>query len=128
MVKRTIQLEHLGPLAAVDASTNALLEEATRAWVFGFARATVALARAAVEQGLRNHPAVWDGDDLARTIENCRIQRILDGAQCDMAHAVRRTANRVLHHADALELHEAGNILANARAVVRQLSAVDEGL
>lgn len=101
---------------------NTYLREATRTYVSGFWHASVVLARAALEQGLRDvlgdaapHPA-----ELNDLIEGARRLRLLDAEQTQFASEVKRTGNRVVHQKPSNE-REAWDTLCKTRMVLVHL-------
>jgi hypothetical protein len=61
LVQRTMQLSALGMKAVPSSAAGFYLREATRCFVYGFWGASVAMSRAALEQGLREKVASCSG-------------------------------------------------------------------
>lgn len=123
IVARTMKLSHIIPNKGVPGPTEIYLKEATRAYLFGFWDASVALSRAAVEQGLRQ--AVKER--LSRNLEklpdlvNASLRwELLDRPRADLADKVVSAGNRILHSNPADET-EAWDVLCAARGVLLHL-------
>ncbi len=74
MVRRTLQLSRLSALQTPSAQTNRYISEAIRAYIQGFAVASAAIARAALEQALKEKLGM-QGDGLYHEFENLSIRR-----------------------------------------------------
>jgi hypothetical protein len=126
-VERLKRLSPLTPLRAPTPEIHVYLREATRCCVFGQWDASIALTRVALEQALKckirerlkglKDPS---DDDL-----NCLINdhagklRLLDHPYLQMAHRVRRTANKVLHDGVKGTEDEAWEALASLKEPAR---------
>jgi len=123
MVNRTMKLSHIVPQEALLGPAEVYLKEATRSYLFGFWDASVALSRAAVEQGLRQ--AAKDRfnqnlDTLRELIEAGLRLGLLDGPHAYLAGSVARAGNQVLHKQPADET-EAWDVPWAARGVLGHL-------
>jgi hypothetical protein len=123
MANRTTKLSHIMPNKAPRGPTEVFLKEATRAYLFGFWDASVALSRAAVEQGLRQAAKErfnQNLDTLRELIDAGLRLGLLDGPHADLASTVVRVGNQVLHRQPADET-QAWDVLWAARGVLGHL-------
>jgi hypothetical protein len=123
IVARTMKLSHIIPSKAVPGPTEIYVKEATRTYLFGFWDASVALSRAAVEQGLRQaakeHLAPNHGT-LRELVDAGLRWGLLDRPRADLADKVVSAGNLVLHSQPADET-EAWDVLCAARGVLLHL-------
>jgi hypothetical protein len=124
LVRRTMKLGIIIADEITPAAANVFLHEASRAYVFGFWQACIALARAAVEEALREQFKAKFGTQtnasLDQLAETCTRSRILDKAHADLAGRVRESGNRVLHGKPSNE-KQAWASLTAARGVLAYL-------
>lgn len=123
IVNRTLKLSHVIPNKTLCGPTVVYLKEATRAYLFGFWNASVALSRAAVEQGLRqvaNEQFNQDLDTLQELTDAGFRLGLLDRPHADSASTVVRVGNQVLHRHPADEA-QAWDVLCAARGVLLHL-------
>jgi hypothetical protein len=123
MVDRTMKLSHITPQKAPLGPTEVYLKEATRTYLFGFWDASVALSRAAVEQGLRQAAKERFNQNLKtlrELIDAGLLLGLLDNPNKDLADKVVDAGNRVLHRQPADET-EAWDVLCAARGVLLHL-------
>jgi HEPN domain-containing protein len=123
IVARTMKLSHIIPNKGVSGPTEIYLKEATRAYLFGFWDASVALSRTAVEQGLRQ--AVEERlrqnlEKLRDLVDTSLYCGLLDRPRKDLADKVVNSGNRVLHSKPADET-EAWDVLCTTRGVLLHL-------
>lgn len=100
MVSRTAKLSQIVPSRTVSKSTDICLREATRSYIFGFWDSSVALSRAALEEGLHEASSQLSDQtpqELVDLINHAAMCGLLDKPTADLAHTVRVAANRVLH-------------------------------
>jgi hypothetical protein len=122
-VARTMKLSHIIPNRVVPGPTEVYLKEATRTYLFGFWDASVALSRAAVEQGLRQAAKErfnQNPDTLRELIDGGFRLGLLDRPHADLASNVVRAGNQVLHRQPADET-QAWDVLCAARGVLLHL-------
>ena len=123
MVNRTMKLSHIIPPKSPLGPTEVYLKEATRTYLFGFWDASVALSRAAVEQGLRQAVKERFNQNLKtlrELIDAGLLLGLLDNPGKDRAGKVVDTGNRVLHRQPVDET-EAWDVLWAARGVLLHL-------
>jgi len=123
IVNRTMKLSHIVPDKAVSGPTEVYLKEATRTYLFGFWDASVALSRAAVEQGLRHaikERSAPNPETLRALVDEGRLLGVIDNPRKDLADKVVSAGNRVLHSEPADEC-EAWDVLCAARGVLLHL-------
>jgi len=77
------------------------LREATRSFIYGFFPGSIALCRAALEAGLSEHMKRRLGSDstldLMKKIDAAARLHLISNRDAGLGHAVRKTANDVLH-------------------------------
>jgi hypothetical protein len=106
-----------------DEEVDLFLREATRCYLYGFFQASIALARSALETGLNRHLSRRLGDpkiELDKLIDGAAKLKLLSLSSAHSAHAVRKTANKVLHGKPTTE-HAAFDVLVHTRGVVLEL-------
>ena len=94
------------------------MREAARCYIFGLWHSSVAMARAALEQGLRG--ILKSKDNLAPLIQAATRLRLWSTKIEGMARFVQTVGNGVLHDGPATP-QEALDTLRNARAVLIHL-------
>jgi hypothetical protein len=122
IVARILRFE---PVVVPDVPTgpaNVYLREAVRCYVFGLNQGAVTLARAAIEQGLRERVPYagrerWSLDELINAAARFKA---LDAAHLQMARDVQRWGNDVLHSKPCTS-DVACEALTKARAVLESL-------
>ena len=127
IVERTVSLSHL-TLSGISDSEFVYLREAANCYIFGLPQAAVALARAAVEDCLRNKLAKNFGKDA---VAQADLKNLIDDLASRgkglsregraLAHKVRVAANEVLHH-QATTPPDAMAVIKAARVVILELS------
>jgi putative methionine-R-sulfoxide reductase with GAF domain len=125
MVARTMKLSQVITREDPSGWVGIYLKEATRCYIFGFWDASVALCRAAVEQGVREvvrkklnqSPA-----NLTQTVKLADRSRLLDKSTSHLAGKVILMGNRVLHGSPTNE-RGAWDVLCAARGVLQHLFA-----
>ena len=96
--KKTFNLEAPPITGLAPYGVVSYLRESTRCWLYGFHGASIALSRACVEDSLRSKLTEDEnGSNLERLIDAARRRGLLDDCMAEVAHTVRRTANRYLH-------------------------------
>ena len=123
MVARTFKLSPMFPNRLPSAATNLYLKEATRGYIFGFWQGSVALSRAAVEQGLRetvSEKAVLRRAKFCDFIAAAIRLKQLDDEHSRLATYVEMAGNEVLHGKPSNE-RESFKTLMAARNVLLYL-------
>jgi hypothetical protein len=122
MVERLLGFERIVTERPAAEEVLAYFEEAMRCYVFSVPSAAVALARACLEQALRDtiqlpHTA---GLDLDTLISAAGRSKTLDDCHLQMAREVQRIGNQVLHRQNCTP-EQAGDSIVKVRAVVEKL-------
>jgi hypothetical protein len=123
MVKRTMRLSRMMPRKIPSSATNLFLREATRNYVFGLWQGSVALSRAAVEQGLREEVGAkvsLRGAKFYDLVSGAIRLRLLDDDHGRLASMVEHAGNRVLHGKPSGD-RESWETLDSARKVLVHL-------
>jgi hypothetical protein len=113
-------IRRVGELEALKFS-NPQLEEASRCYLYGFHRAAVVLAAAAVETHLKRITGKDWFAQYAELTEAAFWAGKLDGAHRDAATKLFTERRKVVHHAHHPTANEAADALALARDVVAGL-------
>jgi hypothetical protein len=127
LVQRTMQLSAIGMKTVPSTAVGFYIREATRCFVYGFWGASVAMSRAALEQGLKEKVSGSSGVsgtrfELSDLVEAAGRLRLTDGATLGLADQVRVTGNRVIH-ARTSSHEEAWDTLTATRAVLMAIYA-----
>jgi hypothetical protein len=102
IVERTLKLKYL-VLSGIPPSQFVYLVEAANCYIYGLSQAAVALARAAMEESLRDKLALSVGKkaakalDLEDIIKDLGRTKDLSRDRVTRAHNVRISGNKVLH-------------------------------
>ena len=128
MVERAMKLSNLGVEKAPPEQLNVYLQEATKCFVLGLPQASIALCRAALEQGIREsvrEAGVSPVGELSELIEIAARSKVLKGASLQLANEVRLAGNRALHYGSITDKN-ASDVLLKVRVVLIDLfGAVD---
>lgn len=125
MVDRTMKLTAMVPRATPDPGVNIYLREATRSYIAGLWKSTVALSRTTLEVALRHRLKEGQGfvptdDKFETVIEFAHMCRVIDHAHFAMAEEVRKNGNDVVHGSPADE-PLAWRVLWSTRGVLDHL-------
>jgi len=125
MVERTLKLTAMTPKATPDPGVNLYLREATRCCIAGFWESSVALSRTTLEFALRHrlkegHRFLPTDDRFEKIIEAAYMCRVIDHRHFEMAEAVRKNGNDVVHGSRANE-DLAWHVLSYTRGVLDHL-------
>ena len=127
VVERTGNLANLTLADIPDSESFVYLTEAANCYLFGLPSAAVALARAAVEESLRERCAERFGKrnvaaaKFHQLVEDAAKARLLSRDGLAQARRIQDAANRVLHR-EPTESHEALAVLNDARVVILELT------
>jgi hypothetical protein len=127
MVSRALQLEPMLIEQSTQADENPYLGEATRCYLFGLFKSSVALSRSALEQALsKKIPTLLQGESregLLKTLIKTARNSILKQAPeiCDLADKVRMRANAIVHKGKTCQESEALELLRDTRKIVHFL-------
>jgi hypothetical protein len=124
IVQRVMKFEPIIVSKVPTGPVNVYLREAVRCHIHGLHQGAVTLARAAMEQGLRERVPFaadnrWTLDEL---IEAAGKFSVLKPMHLQMATDVQHSGNRVLHQ-QPCNANQASDALTKARAVLEQLFA-----
>jgi hypothetical protein len=123
MVDRTMQLAVMVPRATPDPGVNIYLREATRSYIAGLWKSSVALSRTTLEFALKQRmqeegfPPNGDLNEIIKAAYRCRV---LDHGLSEMAHDVRLKGNDVVH-GSAADKELAWHLLTSTRGVLSYL-------
>jgi len=124
VVKRALKLEPLLIAKPIAERIEIYVREATRAYLFGLFQASIALARSALEESLKEHfNAATQSDELLALLRAATLSKLLDGSLLQSAHEVRKAGNAVLHGKRCGD-QDAFNVLIKTRSV---LDAIHRG-
>jgi hypothetical protein len=124
IVHRFMQLSHVPAGVLPSPEVSAYLREATRCYIYGFAQASIALSRAAMEAGLNEYlrrklksaPQL----KLLEKIKKAEQFKLIDRTHAGMAEDVSKAAGMVLHQKPATS-SLAFDSLSRARGVLLAL-------
>ena len=118
-VERTLQWSQMEAALTPSTATNTYFREATRTYILGLPQASIALCRAALEQGLKERLGWQQSGEFVKfqdLLKEARRWHLLDGV-------TERTARYVANAADNV-LHEKPTDISKARDVLDQLRGV----
>jgi hypothetical protein len=118
--KKTFGLDAPATAGRAPESAVAYLRESTRCWLYGFHGASVALSRACLEEALKAR--LRRNEQLESLIAEASQVGILDTCMVEVAHTIRKTANRFLHGKSITE-RESRETLDATRSIVEQVFA-----
>jgi hypothetical protein len=119
LAKKTFCLEAPPIIGVATVTVFAYLRESTRCWLYGFYGASVALSRACLEDMLKERTQL-DDIGLENLIEEATQLGVLDGCMTQMAHSVRKTANKFLH-GDTITPEESSTSLDYIRSIAEHM-------
>lgn len=126
-VQRTMQLSRMEATRVPSHVTNSYLQEAARTFVFGFAQASIALSRAALEQAIRENLG-YQGTGKFVTfqelIDEALKWRILDKLTARMARDLAKIGDGVLHEKPA-NLTQARDALDKLRGILQHIYSAE---
>lgn len=122
MVRRLAAFERLAIADEPADGVRAFFQEAVRCYVLGLSAASVALARACMEQALREtvplpHAAKLPLDSL---IAEALPTKVLDGPHHQWARQVQLIGNRVLHKESCTDV-DAQEVIVKVRSIIGML-------
>jgi hypothetical protein len=127
LVKRTMKLSFILPGKFPSDPTNVFLREASRAYIFGFWQASVAMSRAALEQGLRDRlrDRLGGGAEakLYQLVKMAVGAGLLDKTHSELANKVELAGNEILHGKPGTDRTAWEALLAARGALVHLFSA-----
>jgi hypothetical protein len=120
--KKTFNLEAPPITGLAPASVVSYLRESTRCWLYGFHGASVALSRACLEDALKARLPAGDRatSELKTLIEAANRRQLLDDCMAEVAHTVRKAANKFLHGQNITE-KDSRETLDATRSIVEQV-------
>lgn len=129
MVRRLAVFERLALADEPAVGVRAFFREAVRCYVLGLSAASVALARACMEQALREtvplqHAANLPLDSL---ISEALPTKVLDGPHYQWARQVQLIGNRVLHKEPCTDV-DAQEVIVKVRSIIGMLYGRVENL
>src|SRR5258708_7297306 len=101
-VSRTLEFSRMESAHFPSEITNTYLREATRAYIMGLAQASIALSRAALEQGLKEDLGFQGTGHYVpfqELLEEALKYKLLDRVTVRMARAVANAGDAVMHEA-----------------------------
>jgi len=97
------------------------LEEASKAYLYGFYRASVVLSASALEKHLKRAAGVDDFNRYSELVEDAAARSGMGMAWTELAKSVFQLRRRVVHDDHAATHDEAGAVLTNARGAIASL-------
>lgn len=126
-VARTLQLSQMEAASTPSKVTNTYIREATRTYILGFPQASIALCRAALEQGLKERL----GFQLTGTyikfqdlLDEARRWHLLDGVIERIARDIANDADDVLHERPT-DILKARDVLDKLRGVLQHIYSTE---
>ena len=126
-VKRLMKLSRLEAVRTPSAITNGYLRESVRTYIFGFAQASVALSRAALEQALKENLGLQLSGEfhtMDALLKAARKYGLLDRTMELCARDLAKDADDVLHEKPASDA-KALEALDRLRGLLQHLYSVD---
>lgn len=124
--KKTFKLEAPPITGLAPLSVVSYLKESTRCWLYGFHGACVSLCRACLEETLKEATPIpiLNAARLDLLIDEARQKQVLDDCMAEVAHSIRKKANKFLHGHPITE-EDSRETLDNIRSVVEQVFSSD---
>ncbi|MCI0723927.1 MAG: hypothetical protein L0338_33960 [Acidobacteria bacterium] len=122
-VTRTLQLSRMDASRTPSKVTNAYLREATRTFILGLPQASIALSRAALEQGLKENLGRQLSGKFIKfheLLEEAEKWHLLDKVTKRIARDLAKAADDVLHEKPAT-LEKAREILEQLRGLLQHI-------
>jgi hypothetical protein len=104
--RRTLKLSRLQAERQPTATTGIFLREATRTYIMGFAQASIALSRAALEQALKEsmgHQSSNSFVSFQKLVDDAVRWNVLDRRHAQIARKLAKEGDNVLHDRPASE-------------------------
>ncbi len=126
-VSRTLEFSRMDSVHFPSEVTNTYLREATRAYIMGLAQASIALSRAALEQGLKENRGFQGTGHYVPfqdLLDEALKYKLLDKVTMRMARAVANAGDAVMHEAPSSSV-SARDVLDKLRGVLQDLYSVE---
>jgi hypothetical protein len=126
-VERTMQLSRLEASGMPSKITNGYLREAVRTYILGLPQASVALSRAALEQGLKEKLALQSSGQFHKfqdLLNDARKWNILDATMELCARDIAKAGDEVLHE-KLTSLPHALEVLDKLRGLLQHIYSVE---
>jgi hypothetical protein len=126
LVQRTLRLSHLNSRDTPSKQTNRYLAEATRAFIMGLPLASIALSRAALEQGLKEKLGRQGRKDyicFEALSDLAEQKQAISSAGAKVARDLARRCNRVLHQEPVKSHESAFEVLTAIRSILEEMFA-----
>ncbi|MFZ3264884.1 MAG: DUF4145 domain-containing protein [Terriglobales bacterium] len=126
-VDRTLQFSRLHAPDIPSSVTNSYLSEAVRAYILGLPQASVALGRAALEQGLKERLGRQQSGEFVtfqELLKDAKKWNVLDRTMELCAREVANAGDLVMHEKPAT-LSEALDVLIKLRGLLEHIYSVD---
>jgi hypothetical protein len=126
-VRRTLELSQMESEETPSPVTNTYIREATRAYILGLPQASIALCRAALEQGLKERLGYQLTGTYIRfqdLLAEARRYHLLDYVTEPAARDVNNAADDVLHE-EPTELSKARDVLDKLRGVLQHIYSAE---
>lgn len=126
-VTRLMELSRLEASRTPSKVTNTYMREATRAYILGLPQASIALCRAALEQGLKENLGYQESGTFIKfqdLLAEARRYSILDSVTESIAREIATAADSVLHESPA-DLKVTLDVLTKLSALVQQIYSVE---
>lgn len=128
-VSRTLEFSRMDSAHFPSEVTNTYLREATKAYIMGLAQASIALSRAALEQGLKENLGFQDTGHYVRfqeLLEEALKYKLWDKVTVRMARAVANAGDAVMHESPSSSA-SARDVLDTLRGLLQHLYSVKGG-
>ncbi len=122
-IRRILQLSRMDASRTPSKVTNAYLREATRTFILGLPQASIALSRAALEQGLKENLGLQLSGNFIKfheLLEEPEKWHLLDKVTKRIARDLAKAADDVLHEKPAT-LEEARELLDQLRGLLQHI-------
>ena len=123
-VERILQLSQMEASTTPSDITNSYIREATRTYILGFPLASIALSRAALEQGLKERLGYPPVQNFQQLLKDARRWNLLDDCMESTAREVANTADDVLHE-KPVDISKAREILDKLRGVLQHVYSTE---
>jgi hypothetical protein len=130
MVERTLLLAKFETTITPSEQTNLYISEATQCYIRGFMLAAVAVARAALEQSLKErlHEEAyqdWNLGQLLKVVEQRGV--ILPPHSVQIARDLNKRCNKVMHNRPIQSDDDAFHILDGVRFLLKEIYSPQDG-
>lgn len=129
LVDRTMRLAQLRAASTPSSQTNRYIQEAARSYINGLPLASVAMSRAALEQGLKERLGRQGSGvhvEFRELLDEAKKYRLLSGAGQKAARGLAKECNDLLHEKPVSE-EKAFEILGAIRSLLEEIYSAQGG-